>query len=187
MMESARKKVGTFEADYVPFPSSKKHAASARDDEDNDARDDDEVNQDENDEEDDDDGNNNDEMMRELAEMTLPVFEKMPTPDEIEAAKLRAPIECEDADELVDEDENYIGNDDNDLSDHGAKNKKRKTKKSAESVAPAIKYKADRQTLLFSATAIDNLAAQDRQKGAKENKKRKRDAKYGRLPTHLQQ
>jgi hypothetical protein len=168
-LETAKKKLGTFEKDYVPFSSSKKKNSIASNTEAHDA-DEESV-----DEEDVTDDAAHSAAMQELAELTLPVFERMPSESELEAARLQAPVECDDADGLVEHEarqgSSYLSEDRSD----------------GVTVAHSKPFKSSRQTLLFSATAIHNQVLKGKVQGETSKKKKHLKAQYSQLPQHLQQ
>lgn len=171
MVENARKKMGTFEEGYVPLP--KAEGGNENEDE-------------EGNEDGDGDIDGEDEAMKELAELTLPVFERMPTEEELQAAREEDPIECDDADALHAENQFH--------NDKTSKKKRKRSKETDEeeenndgAARSVVKFKSSRQTLLFSATAIDEQAQKQKQSATKGNKKAKGDSQYAKLPQHMQQ
>lgn len=197
VLENTKKKVGTFEEGFYPKESrsatlkSSSTTSANVNTTDNDIELDNEDIAD-NDGNEDDTEEENPELMAELAELTLPVFETMPSEEDIAAARKLPPICIDDIQELF-EDATYgdalsSKHQTDTAEQHGSTNKRNTSiKKEIQFAKESIKH---RQTLLFSATAIQSQTESQTFKGKKKdsnNKKRKRDDNGVELPTHIEQ
>ena len=206
VLESSKKKIGTFEEGFHPTTKlshslkSKPVVSSDPNDEDVAAEIEDEHEDEDEIESVHDSDEENPELMAELAELTLPVFESMPSEEDIAAARQLPPVCIDDVQDLF---ENNSSSDVMTSSSstttttaaaHRSKTENKKStnntnlKKEMQFAKESIKH---RQTLLFSATAIQaQTDAYNRGKGNKKdtsNKKRKRDDAGVELPTHIEQ